>query len=79
MEKLVETLCNIVAAVLLVVSTIALAALLNAFPIKWAWNCAMPALFGFKEIGFWEAFSLSWLASAFFKASAQKEGKMKTV
>lgn len=73
MEKFMDTFWKIIMGGVFTITVIALLAMISGFPIKWAWNCAIPGIFHLKEIGFWEAFSLSWLASAFFKASAARK------
>lgn len=69
MQKLYELVVNVVAAAIMLVIVIAFVALISAFPVKWAWNYAVPGIFHLKEIGFWEAFCLVWLAGAFVKAA----------
>jgi hypothetical protein len=49
--------------------------LILAFPVKWCWNVVMPYLFELKEIGWGQAWCLSFLASAFFKSSNINSGK----
>ncbi len=72
MEKLYELFAKAVAAAALVIAALCLGAIVSAFPVKWCWNASMPGLFGLKEIGFWEAFCLIWLAGAFVKAAPAK-------
>lgn len=72
MEKLFEMFAKVVTTAAVVVLMLTFAALLSAFPVKWAWNCSMPGIFSLKEIGFWEAFCLIWLSGAFVKANAVK-------
>lgn len=70
MDKLLDGVLKVSAAALLAMSAIAFVAIISAFPIKWCWNATMPGIFHLKEIGVLEAFCLTWLAGAFFKASA---------
>ena len=37
-------------------------ALVFGFLVKWLWNWLMPAVFGFKEITYWQAFAMVVLA-----------------
>jgi len=46
-----------------------LLSLLFAFPVKWLWNSTMPELFGFKVIGVWMAWKLSFLSSLLVKST----------
>lgn len=46
-----------------------------AFPVKWTWNEVMPYLFGFKEIGFWQAWSLMFLAGSLIKSNSTSSSK----
>lgn len=69
MEKLYTMFAKALAGAALLVCILSVAAILSAFPVKWAWNCSVPGIFGLKEIGFWEAFCLIWLTGAFVKAS----------
>lgn len=32
--------------------------LLLAFPLMWAWNYALPTLFGLPQVSYWQAFCL---------------------
>lgn len=72
MEKLYEMFAKVVAAAFLIVIMLSLGAVLSAFPVKWAWNYAVPGIFHLKEIGFWEAFCLIWLAGVFIKSAPSK-------
>jgi len=72
MERLYEVFAKVVAATALVIVMLCFASIVSAFPVKWCWNASMPGLFGLKEIGFWEAFCLIWLAGAFVKAAPTK-------
>jgi hypothetical protein len=69
MEKLYELFAKVVSATALIIVMITLGSLVSAFPVKWAWNASMPGIFHLKEIGYWEAFSLIWLAGALVKAA----------
>ena len=69
MNKLYEMAAKAIAGVALLLVVLTGASLLGAFPVKWAWNYVMPGIFHLKEIGYWEAFSLIWLAGAFVKAA----------
>lgn len=69
MEKLYEMFAKVVAGTALIIVVLAFASLITAFPVKWAWNYAVPGIFHLKEIGYWEAFSLIWLAGSFIKAA----------
>jgi hypothetical protein len=68
MEKLYELFAKVVAGTALIIVVLLFAALITAFPVKWAWNYAVPGIFHLKEIGYWEAFCLVWLAGSFIKA-----------
>jgi hypothetical protein len=70
MEKLFKLFANVISGTALVIVILTLGCFVGAFPLKWAWNCAMPEIFHLTEIGFWEAFSLIWIAGALVKASA---------
>ncbi len=72
MEKLYELFAKVVAGTALIVMTLCFGSIVMAFPVKWTWNAAIPGIFHLKEIGFWEAFCLIWLAGAFIKASPSK-------
>lgn len=72
MEKLYEMFAKVIAATALIVAMLTLGALVSAFPVKWAWNWSVPGIFHLKEIGYWEAFCLVWLAGAFVKAAPEK-------
>jgi hypothetical protein len=43
-------------------------ALVFGFLVKWLWNWLMPALFGLKEITYWQAFAMVVLAKLLFGA-----------
>jgi len=43
-------------------------ALVFGFLVKWLWNWLMPAVFGFKEITYWQAFAMVVLAKLLFGA-----------
>lgn len=72
MEKLYEMFAKALSGGALIIVILCIGSIISAFPVKWAWNGVMPGLFGLKEIGFWEAFCLLWLTSAFFKAAPSK-------
>lgn len=46
-----------------------------ATPVWLLWNALMPALFGLKVIGWWQAFGLSLLARFLFGASSSSSSK----
>lgn len=69
MEKLYALFAKVVAATALIIVMLTLGAIVSAFPVKWAWNHVIPGVFHLKEIGFWEAFCLIWLAGAFIKGT----------
>lgn len=77
MEKFLDVTIKFLCAVMLAIAAIAVAALVSAFPVKWAWNATMPELFHFPEIGFVKAFCLVWLAGAFIKASPAPKSERK--
>lgn len=69
MEKLYELFAKTVAGVALIIASLTLASIITAFPLKWAWNYSIPGIFHLKEIGYWEAFSLIWVAASLIKAA----------
>jgi hypothetical protein len=72
MAKLYELFAKSVAGVALIVAALLLSSVVMAFPLKWAWNGSVHGLFGWKEIGYWEAFALLWVAGLLVKASPVK-------
>lgn len=72
MEKLYELFAKSLAGAALIIAALCICSIIAAFPVKWTWNASMPGIFGLKEIGYWEAFCLIWLAGSFFKASPVK-------
>lgn len=75
MNKFVDACWNGLTCALIALVTIAAVCLISGFPVKWAWNASMPAIFKLPEITFWQAFSLVWLAAAFFKAGPRQAEK----
>lgn len=69
MEKLFELFAKVISGAALIVVMLTFSCFVGAFPLKWAWNCAMPEIFHLTEIGFWEAFSLIWICGALVKAA----------
>jgi len=69
MEKLYEMFAKAVAETGLIVASLTLGAFIIGFPFRWAWNVSMPGIFHLKEIGYWEAFALIWVAGTLVKAS----------
>jgi len=69
MDKLFEMFAKAFAGAALILLIVTLLSLITAFPVKWAWNCSVPGIWGLKEIGFWEAFCLIWLAGSFGKGN----------
>lgn len=67
MEKLYEMFAKVVAATALIIATLFFGALVIAFPLKLAWNYAIPGILHFKEIGYWEAFCLIVVAGVLVK------------
>lgn len=72
MDKLFEAFAKVVSFVALAVVMICFGALIGAFPLKWAWNYSITGIFHLKEIGYWEAFCLIWVAGALIKAAPKK-------
>jgi len=72
MDKLYEMFAKVVAAVALIVAMLTLGSFVMAFPLKWAWNASVSEIFGWREIGYWNAFSLLWVAGLLVKASPSK-------
>ena len=56
----------VVAIILVLVLAFGLSILL-AYPTKWLWNSTVTELFGFKEIGLWMAWKISFLCAILFK------------
>lgn len=46
-----------------------------SLPVMWLWNGTLPELFGFKEIGLWMAWKLSFLCSFLFKSFSVASSK----
>ncbi len=46
-------------AVIVIPLIILLIAILSVFPVWWAWNTFMPAIFGLPTINGWQAFALT--------------------
>ncbi len=44
--------------------------LLMAYPLMWAWNYAMPPVFGLKMISYWQSFSLLVVSSLLIKSTS---------
>ncbi len=65
MEKLIKAVGTAVIGMALVFFI----AVIMAFPVKWSWNYVMPYLFGFKTVGFLQAWCLMFLAATFFKCT----------
>lgn len=62
---------KIVKVIIMAIGIIGLVAgigLLLAFPVKWTWNYTMPYLFGFKTIGWSQAWCLNFLVGYLLKA-----------
>ena len=65
---------KVIGAVVVILLAIAGIAVLGAYPLKWAVNYLVnPRLlvevFGTPQIGFWQAFSLNWIAGALIKST----------
>lgn len=69
MDKLYEMFAKAVAGAALLFCILCIGSIIAAFPLKWAWNGVVPGVFGLKEIGFWEAFCLTWLSGILLKSS----------
>jgi hypothetical protein len=63
-----KTAAVIVSAILGVIAVAFALSILLAFPVKWLWNATLPELFGFKEIGVWMAWKITFLCSILFKS-----------
>lgn len=72
MEKLYEMFAKVVAGTALILATLTLGSFVMAFPLKWAWNGSVSDIFHLKEIGYWQAFGLYWVAAILIKASPSK-------
>ena len=65
-----KTAAVIVSAILGIIALAFGLSILLAFPVKWLWNATLPELFGFKEIGVWMAWKVTFLCSLLFKSSS---------
>jgi hypothetical protein len=54
---------------------VAVLGLLVAFPFSWAWNYAMPAVFGLPKIDWLTAFCLLWISHCVFPNKILKAEK----
>ncbi len=71
MEKFVK----VVGMAVIGMALIFFLATVMAFPVKWSWNYVMPYLFGFKTIGFLQAWCLMFLSGVFIKQAASTKSK----
>lgn len=60
----------VISAILAIIALAFGFSILMAFPVKWLWNATAPELFGFKEIGVWMAWKVTFLCSLLFKGSS---------
>lgn len=65
MMKTAATITSVILGVIVLAFALSL---LLAFPVKWLWNATLPELFGFKEIGVWMAWKITFLCSMLFKS-----------
>lgn len=49
--------------------------LLIAFPVQWAWNLTLPAIFNFPAIDYWQAFGISLLIAVLGRLLIPASGK----
>jgi hypothetical protein len=63
LRRLLRMFVDRLGALLLGAAIAACIALVGAFPVKWCWNHTMPAIFHLKEIGYGEAWCLTFLAA----------------
>lgn len=62
-----ETILKIVGGTALIFLTAIALGCLMAFPLSWAWNYAVPVVFGLPEIGPMQAFCLSFVFGSLVK------------
>ena len=62
-----QQLATIVLGLIILVGVILLVGALLAFPIMLLWNALLPEIFGWKVIGFWQAWGLLILCGLLFK------------
>lgn len=67
-----ETFAKIVGIIVGAVVVAFALSILLAYPVKWLWNSSVTELFGFKPIGVWMAWKLSFLTSLLFKSVSSK-------
>lgn len=70
-----EKFMFIVVGIVLVVAAILGLSLVMALPTMWAWNYAMPYLFGFKTISWLQSWALCWVAFTLIKSSQTNNNK----
>ncbi len=70
-----EAISKIIGAVVLIVGTILLIAVLLAFPVMWLWNWLMPLIFGLTKITLLQALGLNILSNILFKSSSSSDNK----
>lgn len=61
---------KILTALLLVIGTLLIVAIVLALPVMWLWNYLMPDIFGLIKIDFWQALCLNLLCGVLFKSSS---------
>ncbi len=75
LDRIFDTIANILGIVILFVITIFFFALLLAGPTYYLWNWLMPIIFKLPEITFWQALGLNFLSGIFFKKGSSTTTK----
>lgn len=75
MNGIWSKLGELVAGCGIVIAVWAIIIVIIGYPIKWLWNCIMPALFGLPEISFWMAVGITLLASILFGKTVNIKNK----
>ncbi len=57
------------------IGVIAIVSIVAAIPTYLLWNWLMPEIFGLKEITFWQAWGINFLAGILFKNSSSKSSR----
>lgn len=65
-----EAISKIIGAVVLIIGTVLLIAVLLAFPVMWLWNWLMPLIFGLTKITLLQALGLNILSGILIRSSS---------
>jgi len=81
MNSIVELIATLIGALIgsiIAVGVVFLFSLIMAWPVEILWNAELPNLFGFKYIGFWDAWFILLLTGILFRSGKSTSNSSKS-